>query len=684
MKILVTGAAGFIGSRFCEMARARGHFVRALMRPRPGPISYPPADEVVYGNFPYAIPERAVAGIETAVHCAGATTGQDDAESEAINVEGTRFLLKLASRAGCGRIVFLSSQSAHENAISAYGKTKLRAEQVLRAGDLPFAILRPGLVFGPGTKGLYHRTMRQLVHKLPFLPLLGGGKATLQPIEVSDLCRAMLACAELRDTESLELNLGEPEPLTLREFLQRVAVAETGRRKFAVSIPVWPILSGVVVAEKLGIRLPVSSDNLRAVKVVQRMETRDSLKRIGVELAPLEEALKRSAGKVDSDHGCEHEQVRTKGSKVPVRVMLVGAGKVGIVHALNLTQREGATLACIVDPNSKAFRLYRAMGFTAPCETSLSAAIETHRPHAAIIATPARLHVSIARECLGRGIHVLSEKPIGVTPAQRTEFTDLSCSQPTQICHAGYMAAQYPHLDPAREVLAGGQIGAIRGVYAYCLQTHIVAAKPVRWEMIREQSGGGVMINFASHVLTILIRLLGEPDSAAGEIWPIYSTEVEDAADVMLVYPKFRARLLASWSIPGFARPMNRMVIAGETGELVIENYYSALIRDGRVVKIWTQKDFSIGYNAAPDYTGGGFAMEHDNFARTVFSGAEADSSLSHTPVTIQEAAVVEGLINRIYEGAEKSEVSKFGSEPLRVLAAEDALTNRYLGMLRK
>ena len=68
-------------------------------------------------------------------------------------MEGTRALLDEAKARGVGRIVFLSSQSAHEDAVSAYGRTKLEAERLIRDSGVAHAILRPGLVFGPGADG---------------------------------------------------------------------------------------------------------------------------------------------------------------------------------------------------------------------------------------------------------------------------------------------------------------------------------------------------------------------------------------------------------------------------------------------------------------------------------------------------------------------------------------------------
>lgn len=681
MKLLVTGASGFIGSTFCQLAADSGHDVVAVVRPRAG-AGRRPAGTVVFGRIPYDVPPRAWDGVEGVVHCAGGTRGEGWAESEALTVEGTRVLLAECARRGIRRFVFLSSQSAHEGATSAYGRTKFDAEEVIRASGVPHAILRPGLVFGPGAAGLFAR-MRASVEKLPVLPLLGGGIALVQPVDASDLSRAILRCLEmLPDAETaLELNIGEPRGMKLRDFLQAVAVARTRRRKPELRIPLGPVKAVVAVAEALRIPLPVSSDNLKGLENVREMETASSLQRLGMTLRPFGETL-REAVRVPVDE--DPRKVERPGN--PARVLLVGAGKIGIVHGLNLLQREGATLAGVVDRNPKAFGMYRSMGFRGPFFTDLDAAIAAARPDGAILATPAATHLPLARQCLAAGLGVLVEKPAAFRRGMTDELRALHREFGRLPCHTGYMAAQFPHLDEAARCLRDGDIGAVRGYWVRCLQSHIMAPKPVRWEMVRGQSGGGVLINFAGHWIAVLLRLLGEPREASARAWGIHSAEVEDAAEARLRHDGFEGRLLACWSIPGYARPHNSIVIEGETGRLVVEQYHTALLRDGATELLVTQQDYDTGYNFAPDYTGGGFSMEHANFARALRDRAEGRAPAppgdgtgparvatpSATPVDFTEAARAEDWIFRLYEAAEAHDRAGGAWDTSPVIAGSD------------
>ena len=113
MRLFVTGASGFIGSRFSAMAIEAGHTVEALVRPT-SVGKLPAGVKALVGTLPYEVPSRAVQEADVIVHLAAITTADRAGESVAVNEVGTDYLLRLAStgehRPG---FLFLSTQSAH-------------------------------------------------------------------------------------------------------------------------------------------------------------------------------------------------------------------------------------------------------------------------------------------------------------------------------------------------------------------------------------------------------------------------------------------------------------------------------------------------------------------------------------------------------------------------------------------
>ena len=231
MKLAITGGTGFVGSRLIAAAVAAGHDVRALtrrfMRPRVGV-------EWVNGALDSsdALAEL-VSGCDAIIHVAGILTGRSAEVFELCNVTGTRDVAAAAAGAGVRRFVHVSSLAAREPALSLYGASKARSEEVVRASGLPHAIVRPPAVYGPGDKEtleLFKMANRGLILLPP--------KAHLSVIHVDDLARLLLALVEPSAPAGIviEPDDGRAGGWTHDAFADALAVA-VGRKAMNVSVP---------------------------------------------------------------------------------------------------------------------------------------------------------------------------------------------------------------------------------------------------------------------------------------------------------------------------------------------------------------------------------------------------------------------------------------------------------------
>ncbi|HKO96199.1 MAG TPA: Gfo/Idh/MocA family oxidoreductase [Pyrinomonadaceae bacterium] len=631
--MLITGATGFIGSRLTTLAQARGYTVNTLSRSDWHSLPAVPMAQRFFGTFPHQIPPESLQGVDVVVHCA-ASIDPSERVATSVNVEGTIRLAELSRQARVKTFIFLSSQSARPDALSAYGKTKYAAEQALLSLDgLNVIIMRPGLVTGDGSRGLFQR-MGRMVESLPVIPLLGG-KAIVQPIHVDDLCEAIFRCAEAASTMAGQvLNLGHPEGLVLKEFLQAIAVDRLGRRKSIMPIPMWPVEIAVRLAEGVGIPLPINSGNIKGMKVVEKMETAADLKRLNLALRTLSETVHRGEAELE-------EAIPL--TQRPVRVLLVGAGRVGLVHALTLSKLKGVVLCGVVDPNRKATGLMQGMGLSFPVFATLDEALIQTKPDATVIATPPATHLALARTCLERQVAVMIEKPLAVDGKQLADYKALAQEFPTTPVQVGYVMLRNPQVTAMIEKLRAGDFGKVLGFVGVTLLSLIQKTNAKRWEVVKKVSGGGALINAGGHVLSMIHEAFGDPSTIDSQSLKIYSSEVEDSIVLNLGYSDFSGRHYCSWSINGYPRQENRLIIRTERGHLILTASVGVFASNDGDVDITHQLDFDVPFNLAPDYAGGGFTNELNDLKQSVLTGQRA-------PVDLNKAIEVEQLLFKAYD----------------------------------
>jgi nucleoside-diphosphate-sugar epimerase len=196
MKVLVTGASGFLGGHVVERLSERGDRVRALVRKTSNRryLERLPNVELFEGSVEQVDRIReAVDGVDAIVHVAGIIKARSTDEFFAVNVGGTSNLVQAARSAVHGhplkRFVHVSSLEAcgpsadgaavhvdQENPVTSYGRSKLAAEKVVLAvkDEIPVTILRPGAIYGPRDNEILEafRAIQRGV-----LPIVDGGRA---------------------------------------------------------------------------------------------------------------------------------------------------------------------------------------------------------------------------------------------------------------------------------------------------------------------------------------------------------------------------------------------------------------------------------------------------------------------------------------------------------------------------
>lgn len=221
MRILVLGAAGFIGRHIVARLLADGHEVVGTARAVRGLERALPGARFVEIDLAKAVEPtdwaKHLSGIDLVVNAAGILRGP---EMEAVHVAMPVAMHSAALAAGVKRVVLISAISARPDVATDYAQSKLRGEQALRQSGLDWTILRPSLVYGEGSYG--GTSLLRGLAGLPLVtPVTAGGDYPFSPIHVDDLAHAVSRIADDADFAGQVLEPCGPETISHREVLGR-------------------------------------------------------------------------------------------------------------------------------------------------------------------------------------------------------------------------------------------------------------------------------------------------------------------------------------------------------------------------------------------------------------------------------------------------------------------------------
>ena len=258
MKILVTGASGFLGGWIAERLASQNHSVRVLVRKTSNRKHLEKLTGIEFAEGAVedrSAVERAVDGVDAIIHSAGLVKAKNDAEFRKVNVDGTENLVvAAAAQAKAGkklrRFVHVSSLEVsgpsqdgkpvpveQVQPCTAYGRSKAAAEErvLAKKDELPVTILRPGAIYGPRDVEILE-AFKSVSRGL--LPTIAGGKALGVFVYGPDCADA---CIRALDADvpsgSIYFVADRTGPLTQKEFLEMIEGALGKRALLRFSLP---------------------------------------------------------------------------------------------------------------------------------------------------------------------------------------------------------------------------------------------------------------------------------------------------------------------------------------------------------------------------------------------------------------------------------------------------------------
>ncbi len=276
-----------------------------------------------------------------------------------------------------------------------------------------------------------------------------------------------------------------------------------------------------------------------------------------------------------------------------VRIGIVGIGVIGTAHASTIFNGEadGLTLCALCDNDKKRAECLKNEFSGIPVFEGYEEMIDSGLLDAVIIATPHYFHPIIATYAFKRGLHVLSEKPLGVyTLSLKKAFKAQKKSGKLYATMLNQRTNKLFML--AKEMIDRGDIGAlVRNKYVitnwYRTQEYYDSGS---WRGTWRGEGGGVLINQAPHNLDIWQYICGMPISIRAKCYEgkYHDIEVEDEAIIYAEYENgARGEFVTS---TGIENGVNSFEIIGDKGKILIEKGKLILDRNGEITEYFDEE----------------------------------------------------------------------------------------------
>ena len=250
MKVFVTGATGFTGSRVVPLLLQNGYRVRCLSRPTSDRSFLPqPEIEWIQGELSDT-PALTASMMGTDVLVNVASLGFGHAES----------IVGAARKAGVQRAVFISTTAIFTQLNARSKRVRVDAERAIEKSGLNYTILRPTMIYGSPRDRNMWRLIRFMLYS-PIVPVFGNGNHLQQPVYVDDVARAIANSLQNDSTLCKVYNIAGKHALTYNEIIETIG-RHMKKRLTKIHLPSQPVVSLLRLLERLRLPLPLKAEQV--------------------------------------------------------------------------------------------------------------------------------------------------------------------------------------------------------------------------------------------------------------------------------------------------------------------------------------------------------------------------------------------------------------------------------------
>jgi uncharacterized protein YbjT (DUF2867 family) len=262
LRVVITGGSGFVGTHLTRTLAEAGHQVVVISRgtkrrPRRDNVSFVKADLT---DSPVLV--DAFSGSDAVIHLVAVIRERGKQTFARVNADATERVVEAAYKAKVPHLIHQSALGVDPDPRYPYLATKWQGEEFARGSGVPYTVLRPSIIFGPGDG--FFTLLAKLVKFNPVVPIPGDGKALFQPISIDDVQRCYQIILE-RGPENRIYEIGGPEHLTYEELILTVKRG-LGLYRFTAHVPVRMMLPLAFVMDAVLPHPPVTPAQLRLLE----------------------------------------------------------------------------------------------------------------------------------------------------------------------------------------------------------------------------------------------------------------------------------------------------------------------------------------------------------------------------------------------------------------------------------
>lgn len=260
-KVLVTGAAGFVGSHLVPLLIEKGFLVTVIIKNKGEKEKLDSriksviiADLSRKGSW-----QNQLKDFDYVIHLASQISSKKPQDFVNNNVMATKNLIIALKKGNVKRIIHFSSASVTSIRQDMYSKTKKEQEKIISKSKIDHIIIRPSMIYGPEDKKNIGWLIK-IIKILPVIPLPGGGTFGRQPVNVNDICRIVIKLLSIKNHKKIYEIHGR-EYITMKEMVETI-VSVFKMRKLIIPIPVSFLKFSIKISEKIMPNPKFTSDQI--------------------------------------------------------------------------------------------------------------------------------------------------------------------------------------------------------------------------------------------------------------------------------------------------------------------------------------------------------------------------------------------------------------------------------------